>query len=415
MSQGLQLLSSLLSVRSRQAVSRLSADLFTEEELPKYQFIANYYQRYDDFPTLEVCAENGVHLSPAERPFDYYLDRVRKRQIASAWNPDHREFVRLVGERNVEDATLALERMLRSARLGDQGTSLISLQDAFTQVMEEYDRATDNPGLQGITFGWDYVDALTLGQTPGDVSVFVARPGMGKSQALCHLAVQAWRAGHSVLFVTMEMTVVQIARRILGLMAGINPRVLRQGMADQWTEQMIHDGIDLASGSSVPFHFVPGDLDRSVPQITNLCMETRPDIVFIDAAYLLSDGEKTSKYTKSHEVVGNVLKGIKQLALRRNIPVTISVQFNREAEKSGGKGSNIAGSDDITKIASNIFGMTEGQEPHQKSRRTITPIKVREDSAGEPFEINFLHAPPNFEFIGMVGEDPAMRALTASM
>jgi replicative DNA helicase len=269
-------------------------------------------------------------------------------------------------------------------------------------VIGDYVEASQHTGLRGVTWGWEFVDELTLGQTPGDVSVIAARPGMGKSWTMAFLAVAAWQAGHSVLFVTMEMTVLQMARRIFGLLCGVNPTVMRRGMADQWTEPLFQNIVELA-GAGAPFHFVSGDINKSVIDVENFALETAPDIVFIDAAYLLDPADKKGRYAK-HEVLQEVLKGIKQIAMNRNIPVTISVQYNREAKKSGTGLENISGSDYIGQLASNVLSISEGQPPYQRTRRRYKMVKVRDGEGGHEFDTNFLINPPNFDFIDEVRE-----------
>lgn len=398
MSQGLQLLASALAVRSQHAISRLNPELFIDDERAAYDFVMGHYRRYGELPNVETCRENGIHLIPATQPFDYYFDRCRVRAVRSRWTADHASFATAAGRGDVEAAYGPLERMLRTYRSFDSQQALISLQEAGQLVLNDYLEATNSPGLRGISWGWDFVDEITQGQCGGDLSVIAARPGMGKSWTMAFLAVAAWRAGRSVLFVTMEMTVLQMARRIYGMLAGVNPMVLRRGMADQWAEEMFHSALDIAR-EGAPFWFVAGDVSKSVTSVQNYALETTPDIVFVDAAYLLDPAEKKGKYSK-HEILQDVMQSLKGIALSRNIPVTISVQYNREAKKNKSTGlENIAGSDAVGQLASAVLSISEGPQPYQRTRRKYKLEKVRDGDTGRLFLTNFLINPPTFDFL----------------
>ncbi len=83
------------------------------------------------------------------------------------------------------------------------------------------------------------LDEATAGAQAGDLVVVMARPWVGKSYTLMHMALSAWQAGCSVLFVTMEMTPLQVVRRILGMYSGVNPDLIRRGMLSDRVYQLI--------------------------------------------------------------------------------------------------------------------------------------------------------------------------------
>ncbi|ACL60239.1 helicase DnaB [Methylobacterium nodulans] len=415
MSQGLQLLSAVLAANSRAAMRMLDPGLFTPEELPARNFIVNHYRAYGQRPTPEVCRENGHRLVPATEPVDYYLTRVKNRAIGRAWQAAHPSFAQAMAQANVEQGVQVLTQMVREANRFNTTSAVISLADAAQMVREDYDVARDLDGLRGITFGWEPLDQITLGQADGDVTVFVARPGIGKSWTMLYCALAAWRAGHSVLFVSMEMTVLQTARRYIAMLSGLNPKSIREGRMSTWAQDLLYDTIN-STENGAPFHFLAGDLERSVADVDNLAMEFTPDIIFVDAAYLLDPenrGGKFAKYAK-HETLQDVFKGLKQLATRRNVPVTVSVQFNRTKDEQGKKGlDQIGGSDWIGQIASNVLSIDLGEEPNQRTTRRYKLHKARDADDGFEFETNFAFSPFDMEFRREIIDDET--AATAEM
>jgi len=423
MSQGIQLLSAICAARSHTAARMLRPELFTADERPAFEFVHGFYRRYGQLPTAEAAVENGLRFMPAPQPVPYYFDRVAKRNIGSAWTEKHKELVAALGRADVPAGQAVLEEMVRiGRRFQPQNNTVVSLVDAMELVREDYQAATALDGaLRGVTFGWDFVDGITGGATRGDVTVFVARPGMGKSWTMIYNALAAWRSGHSVLFMTMEMTVVQTARRMLGMMCGINPNLIKQGRLSDWADHLLHEYIDDGLYGP-PFHFVSGDLNKSVADLDNLVAEFSPDLVVVDAAYLLDASNTSGKFAKyaKHEALQDVLKGLKDLALSRDVPVNISVQFNREAGKTKGSLDNIGGSDWIGQIASNVFGIAPGEGSNAKTQRIYEILKARDSESGARFVTNFLFQPFDMSFIAELREDAAnqnteMAALNSSM
>ncbi|WP_321337863.1 DnaB-like helicase C-terminal domain-containing protein [uncultured Cohaesibacter sp.] len=98
------------------------------------------------------------------------------------------------------------------------------------RVFADFQEAHRNPDpLMGVTMGWEGLDALTSGAQDGEVVTWVARPNVGKSFTMARVAIQAQQQGKSVLFVTMEMSMLGMVRRMLGVATGINPDFIKRG------------------------------------------------------------------------------------------------------------------------------------------------------------------------------------------
>jgi replicative DNA helicase len=292
------------------------------------------------------------------------------------------------------EALASLDRMRANTRHLDNQNDVISVYDAGEMLREDYLMTANFPGMRGITTGWDYLDELTSGISPGDVWAVVARPGVGKSYTMLKMALAAWQAGHSVAFVTMEMTVLQNARRMFAMEAGINPTHVRRGELDMHGEEMLFAALDSVTGRP-PFYFMAGDLKKTVADIDNMVQEYSPDIIFIDAAYLL-DPERPGRLSR-HEHLQDILKNIKSLAMGRDRAVVISVQFNRQGTNTGGL-DHISGTDYIGQIASVVLSITPGPRSHPTTMRTYKIIKNRDDIGGREFATNYLFSPFNMDF-----------------
>jgi replicative DNA helicase len=257
-------------------------------------------------------------------------------------------------------------------------------------------------GPRGVTYGWEPLDELTQGAMPGTVTTLVARPSMGKSYFLIRMANAAWRAGNSVLFVSMEMPNLQTGRRAIGMLAGLNPDLIRRGRLSQWGENMLHETV-ASINYGAPFNLVSGSFRKSVADIDLLIGEFQPDVVYIDASYLLQPERKDSRRAR-WENMAEVQEGLQKLALKWNRPIIQTVQFNRDAkDKSKGDLATIGGTDIIGQVSSVVLGLFPGEGVNETIRRTVKILKNRDQALGE-FETNYLFNPPNFDWVAGGGD-----------
>jgi hypothetical protein len=96
------------------------------------------------------------------------------------------------------------------------------------------------------------------------------------------------------------------------------------------------------------------------------------------------------------ERLSTVAEQLKTLAITRNIPIIITVQFNREASKTKNFDvATLAGSDALGQLGSIIVAINNAEEPYEETRRSLTMIKNREGAVCE-FDIEYSFDPPNF-------------------
>lgn len=420
MSVGLQLLRAVIDQRSRTTIRELQPELFTDEERPIYDFVMSHYRQYGGLPSLDALAQNGFRLIPAQDSVAYYLHRVRNRAVGNVLQANHPEFVRAMGQGNSEAALETLRTMLASSTPFSAGSQVVPIVDAAESVITDYELAASNPGMRGLTTGWDFLDDKTAGMANGDVWVVAARPGMGKSYLLLNMALNSWRAGASVLFVSMEMTVLQTARRFLAMHAGINPSLIRRGQLDMYLEQHFYEVLR-GVGNMPPFWMVSGDLSQSTATVDAMVQEFNPDLVVVDAGYLLKATMTNSRFAK-HEVMQEVLRELKAQALSRNRPYLLSFQFNREGRKGKGDIDTLAGSDWIGQIASVIIGLREGPAGSERSMRIAKCHKNREDGGEFEWAYHYLFQPFDMSFAyelrpdgSRADEERPMDSLASSM
>jgi replicative DNA helicase len=398
-STGLYLLRAIIDAHARSEFRQVNDSMFLTEELPAYQFIQRFYLLHGAFPTPSACAENGHILPAGGNPVGYYMERCETRAMYNAIATGQASIAAAMQRRDPRAALQILRGVIRSADAVQAASDTATLHALTEEVLRDYEHAHHHPGMQGVTLGWGVLDLLTGGAEGGDVVTFAARPGMGKSWLLTHIARRAWLMGTSVLFVSMEMTAKQIARRFLSMQAGVAPDPIRTGQLSEWTRDVVYQQLEVIR-TGVPFHMLTGSFDKSVPLVDAAVQEFSPGLICIDASYLMDPADKTGN-RKMFEALTDVAKEIKQMAMSRNRPVVQTVQFNREATKAKRRGTeHIGGSDAVGQITTIGVAIKEGETAGtEKTRRTLSVFKNREGEDQTKFEVDFLFRPPSFEFV----------------
>jgi replicative DNA helicase len=256
------------------------------------------------------------------------------------------------------------------------------------------------------------LDAATDGWQNGDLITLVGRPGRGKTFLLLKQAHAAWNAGKSVLFVSMEMTDLQIARRFVGLHTGYNPNFLKLGQLSSDIVPRLHQQVDEMKRGA-PFTMVAGNFKKSVESVRGLAEQLCPDIIYVDASYLLSPEKKRQGSSGRRESVSDVVEELASLAKSFNRPVVQTVQFNRNAERSRVRGDDedsdknplshlslakIGETDVIGQTSSVVLGIELGDRPHEATQRYLGILKGREGEQGH-WKINYRFSPVDLSII----------------
>lgn len=398
---GLQFISSIVAEKAAPLVRSIDPELLFEEgpERRAFYYIRKHFRENQVIPTYETVADNtGIVLPEVAEPASYLHTRCRQRAMhTSIMEPYNRLQEALQNPRKsmqeMDDAITDMYRM--KLRFLESPSGVEGADEALHEIVRQHnEQRMLGATLRGIPTGFSEVDQLMDGYNPGDLVVWVGRPGRSKSWFLLKQAYAAWSAGYMPLYVSMEMGSIQNFRRLLGIHSGINPTFMKRGRIQTLSmphfQQSVNELLALK-----PFHMVTANFSRTVAQIANYIEEHKPHIVFIDAGYLLSPTKKRYGSSGRRETISDVIEELKELGANAGIPIVITVQFNREADKrrrsdSGGFNpiahlslTEIGETDVIGQTASHVFGIEYPPKPlAQDSHRVFGFLKGREGENG---------------------------------
>lgn len=277
--------------------------------------------------------------------FEYYLDKLRE-----SWA---KRIIRLglenlLGDDADSKALIAeANRILQKAELQeseDQVSSPVSYHDKYLEQM--------SLGTAFIPSAWARLNKLIGGWRDSGFYLVGGRPGQGKTTVLLQAAWDLARQGKKVLFVSLEMPVLQLQHRILSQTLGIDVtniadnrldyEVMHADKTTSWASDMVRDAQGLLNDNLLmvsPESVSPMSLRaliRRQQRVSGL------DAVFVDYLQISDDDEK---HAGRGDQVRSISGKYKKIARKFDLPLITAVQLNREVE------ARVKGSPRLTDIS----------------------------------------------------------------
>jgi replicative DNA helicase len=241
------------------------------------------------------------------------------------------------------------------------------------KVLDNYRLVAD--GYRGIKLPWKSIDDMTAGLWPKTVTMFVARPNLGKTSVCVICGRYAWMNGKKVLIISPEMSKVEMAERFFVLHGGIPYHNVILGTLSTQQEthlEKIANELKVLDG----IYIMDSEDDISPCGIDAAILACNPDMVAVDAIYRLKmPGTRQDRATAAMEWLGKNCQ-------ERGYTAVGFGQMNRGAEQSEKKGGGIrlgtiAMTDDFAQDAQNIFALEQSQDDKDDNVMKIKPLKIR--------------------------------------
>ena len=175
---------------------------------------------------------------------------------------------------------------------------------------------------------WDVINEIMDGGLgTGEMGVFVAPAGIGKSMALVNIAAYAAKKGLNVIYYTLELSETYVGARFDSHYSGIPSQDLK------YHQEEVIEAIKGVKGKLVVKYYptktasvntISAHLDKCIMQ------GIKPDVILVDYADLLRDtGVKGS--VRNDIMLGNIYEELRGLAGTYQVPLYTASQANRSA------------------------------------------------------------------------------------
>ncbi|MDO8641790.1 MAG: DnaB-like helicase C-terminal domain-containing protein [Nitrosarchaeum sp.] len=319
----------------------LTHDLVTQKIVKKYK----KQQSIDDAKALlEKVLNRKFEVHEFEPVIDELKNLYKIRKIFET-TQDVLESLRSIKEGAKDVSAAPLIRKLESSieQINRQNTAeRIIEENAFINIdkdMELIRDYHDNPEkYRGIDTGIAPLTLATNGWQGGDLITVMGRTGQGKSILLLNFAYAAWAAGNNVMYVSIEMPIIQQKRRLFSRMTSVPYFKIKNAnhlsneelifieekiKEEQTKRENVFLILDAPNCSA---NFIEG-------RITNFEKTTGKKIglVVVDPIYLMRPNVNDDQART--DPVGAVSWDLKLLARKFNVPVIEANQINREGHK----------------------------------------------------------------------------------
>jgi replicative DNA helicase len=355
---------------------------------------------------------------PTASNLQYYIDvagaKLRLRKIIALGT----EFASRAYDEQHQPDELASEFESKVLTLseGKAGRAEQSNKQLVTEVIQDVKTLYENKGrITGIETGFHGYDQLTNGLHPEEMTVFAARPSVGKTAfALAITEHVILRLGIPVIFVSLEMSPKQLMARLVYSLARLNQQRVRDGhMTERDWPALTAAAQQLAT--SLVTIIDTGETGGSIQKIRSktrakvreLRKNGHEQVVFIgDYLQLMtSDGKKAGN---REQEVAEVSRGLKLMSKELRIPVVTLAQINRASvkEKRRPRMSDLRESGSIEQDADNVAFIIRPEmdcEPDDPERANLAGkadidiAKQRNGPAQETVELRYVKEYARFE------------------
>ncbi|MFC0313606.1 DnaB-like helicase C-terminal domain-containing protein [Gordonia phosphorivorans] len=355
---------------------------------------------------------NAVLTEPASAPHTY-LAQLGDQFLARTRANDLRLVADQLGSSlTVDQARERVEELfaapsLTSAALPDINEQMVAVHEAF------HERRNGERRLIGVPTGWDDLDGaehmnrqLVGGLRPGYFVLLAARPGAGKTVALCDWARAAARAGKGVYFASTEMTATELLGRfVVSLCSTVTVDTYLNKPWELSTTQI--EQVENAMAEIAGWDMVIDDQANDVPHIARHAAAARAKfrstgsdlhVIYQDYQQILQDppGEQSqSNYVRASR---NSTRS-KLLAKKMEVPFVSAVQLGRDAIDRAPRLDDLKESGQYEQDADLVVALERpyATDPHSAQERgilssdlTIHGLKFRHGMAGWEFRRDFI-------------------------
>ena len=210
----------------------------------------------------------------------------------------------------------------------------------INSALGEIEKLQGAEGPTGVPSGFASIDRITQGWQPSDLIILAARPSVGKTAFALNLARNAAVMHHMpVAFFSLEMSAVQLAKRLMTSESGLSADKIKGGVkleAYEW-EQLEYK---LKALTKAPLYIddTPGiPVMEFRTKIKTLVKNKGVRLVFVDYLQLMQ-GPVELRGMREQEVAA-ISRTLKATAKELNVPIIALSQLSRNAvQRQGGSG-----------------------------------------------------------------------------
>lgn len=367
----------------------LDSEYFDRSLRKSVDFIKEHAANYGALPTHEqIRVTTGQELQSLadidQRHKDWFID----------------EFEQFCKHKALEGAILKSTDLLER---GEYGAVEKLIKDAvqtglakhmginyWENPVERIERVRNNRG--GVSTGWKAIDQkLYGGFNKGELNIFAAASGGGKSLFLQNLALNWAQAGYNVLYVSLELSEELCSMRLDSMLTGYNTKDVFKNVEDVGIK------VGMLGKKSGRLQIVQLPNGITVNDLTSYMREfevknnVKVDAMLLDYLDLMMPAQR--KVPPSDLFIKDkfVSEELRNFAVEHDLLFATASQLNRAAvEEVEFDHSHISGGLSKIQTADNVIGIFTSQAMRERGRYQVQFMKTRSSSGvGQKVDLAF--------------------------
>lgn len=239
------------------------------------------------------------------------------------------------GQYDANDVLNEAQRLIDQVSRQRRTTPFKNSKETFDEVIKNLNYLSSNDDITGVLSGYKYLDNITNGFQKGDLIIIGARPAVGKTAFALNLCVNAAvRGGKSVALFSLEMPYTQLGNRMLSAKSSVDSNKIRTGRNltnEDWAK--IDEAKSKLEKAKI---FIDDSSMIKVNDIVAKCRKLKADegldMIIIDYLQLIT--ASTTRNDSRALEVGEISRGLKQMARELDVPVIALSQLSRNVESA---------------------------------------------------------------------------------
>lgn len=226
------------------------------------------------------------------------------------------------------------------------GKALSTSANGHSQVisLEDWDWSKRDMDSFKLHFCLPSLDALTGGFRSGAYGILVGRPGVAKTQVLCHFAVDWFLKGKRVLLVSCELDLTTIVSRVHGILAERDSNVFIDGTPEEILSAKAAAGFGMSKGRELGGKLEFMESPVFADAVAEAASSGRYDVVLVDSFYLMNS---RMRHDGEWHRIKSLSDSLRQATGKTRTSVFVTSQLKRTGKEAGFTLEDIAFSDAI--------------------------------------------------------------------
>lgn len=230
---------------------------------------------------------------------------------------------------DMEEAISKLEKAIQPVT-GNRSAAPVGMEQSIREAAKKLEQRYENRDkIQGLPYGIEELDKKTSGMHPGELIIVAGRPSMGKSAFAGNVITNVCTdLRKKALFFPLEMSRGDITDRLLASF-GIKYHLIRNGWLKENDWEEVTKAAHKLHNMGIFIDDTPGIKLQEIRSKARRQKKEGLDLIVIDYLQLMAMSDPKANRVQG---LGEITRGLKQLARELDIPIMLLSQLSRAVD-----------------------------------------------------------------------------------